>query len=526
MSLEHRFRPFGAPHHALLHPLWIAALVVLVLNDHVLKGAELLPAIVTGKLSDVAGLLVAPLLLAAITGVRSRAGWRAAHLAVGAVFTAIQLSPAAADGWAALMAAIGFPWVITSDPTDLAALPMLLVSERVFPSAMVGSVRVLARRSAELGLGVVGLVSSAATSRPHEPSPTWLPPIYADVFVHNDTEEDIVLRIRRLASETEVACDIVAEDPARLLPAAAFGPIESWTLPPDANLAVLEPGTDHRPCHAVEIDGDALFSFVVFWRDGLPAPDSVPGIGLDEDGPPGWLAISADEAGTLSVEGGMPIIFRRKGGLLEPGGACAAQDDGARVAWDAQTLPRGIHALVGLERGIDGCVELALANGPAEPIADRTFVCMPNLELPFAIGDDVDIQLVAEPAREYLHIRAMQDGEPATPPRELIISRGKAVPDLRGVSAALIESFDCELSVDTCGTVARSAELVLGATEGETTKLAVNDDPVTVTPSDGIEVSVALAHAQNRYVVVDGCAEGAPGLGYDVEVVATVRAGE
>ena len=52
---------------ALAHPGSVLALVVLVLNDHVLKQAW--PGWVTGKLSDVAGLVVAPLLLAALLAI-------------------------------------------------------------------------------------------------------------------------------------------------------------------------------------------------------------------------------------------------------------------------------------------------------------------------------------------------------------------------------------------------------------------------------------------------------------------------
>ena len=55
---------------ALAHPGSVLALVVLVLNDHVLKQAW--PGPVTGKLSDVAGLVVAPLLLAGPRSARRR----------------------------------------------------------------------------------------------------------------------------------------------------------------------------------------------------------------------------------------------------------------------------------------------------------------------------------------------------------------------------------------------------------------------------------------------------------------------
>lgn len=51
------------PGDGLLHPVVLAALVALVLNDQVLKAAW--PGLVTGKLSDVAGLVLAPLVLQA-----------------------------------------------------------------------------------------------------------------------------------------------------------------------------------------------------------------------------------------------------------------------------------------------------------------------------------------------------------------------------------------------------------------------------------------------------------------------------
>jgi hypothetical protein len=57
---------FLDPRAGLAHPAWWLALALLALNDHVLKGAGLLPAWLTGKLSDVAGLVVAPVLLAAL----------------------------------------------------------------------------------------------------------------------------------------------------------------------------------------------------------------------------------------------------------------------------------------------------------------------------------------------------------------------------------------------------------------------------------------------------------------------------
>ena len=68
----------GTSLRALASPVAVVSLVLLVLNDHLLKQAW--PGAVTGKLSDVAGLVVAPLLLTvglAAVGVRGRARGRA-----------------------------------------------------------------------------------------------------------------------------------------------------------------------------------------------------------------------------------------------------------------------------------------------------------------------------------------------------------------------------------------------------------------------------------------------------------------
>jgi hypothetical protein len=123
----------------LLQPLPLAAVALLAANDWLLKGGAL-PGWLTGKLSDLAGLLFAPLLATALWDLAmlalARLGapvdfslrrWKlaVAIAAVGAVFAAAKLSPAGA-------AAIGAAWSrlwpgarLVADPTDLLALPAL-----------------------------------------------------------------------------------------------------------------------------------------------------------------------------------------------------------------------------------------------------------------------------------------------------------------------------------------------------------------------------------------------------------------
>jgi hypothetical protein len=50
----------------LKHPLTVTCILVLLLNDHLLKGT--IPSILTGKLSDFAGLFFFPFLFAALLG--------------------------------------------------------------------------------------------------------------------------------------------------------------------------------------------------------------------------------------------------------------------------------------------------------------------------------------------------------------------------------------------------------------------------------------------------------------------------
>jgi hypothetical protein len=99
-----------------VHPLPIAAAVVLVVNDHLLKAAAWPSAAVAGKLSDLAGLFLLPILLTALTGRRLATAW---VITTGVGFTLLKLSP----GFNAAVEAAWGQNVL--DPTDLACLPVL-----------------------------------------------------------------------------------------------------------------------------------------------------------------------------------------------------------------------------------------------------------------------------------------------------------------------------------------------------------------------------------------------------------------
>lgn len=135
-------RPFR---ESMTHPAIVAAVLLLVLNDHVFK--QLWPGWISGKLSDFAGLAFFPLLLAGLIeivapGMRGRRSLLAAAIAATAmVFTAVQLVPPAADAYRVSLGWLQWPFRLladpsaevalvrlTPDPSDLVALPAVLVS--------------------------------------------------------------------------------------------------------------------------------------------------------------------------------------------------------------------------------------------------------------------------------------------------------------------------------------------------------------------------------------------------------------
>ena len=142
----------------LLHRAALVAVTILLANDHLLKGVG--PGWLTGKLSDVAGLVFFPLLLQAFAELatagllrrwpRTRARWLlpVCCALTALLFALIKLWPPAASFYCHVAGALQwpfrslFPWLtggdlgpvkpvaLVMDPTDLLALPAVLVAWR------------------------------------------------------------------------------------------------------------------------------------------------------------------------------------------------------------------------------------------------------------------------------------------------------------------------------------------------------------------------------------------------------------
>ncbi|MFP2927862.1 hypothetical protein ACLESO_22230 [Pyxidicoccus sp. 3LG] len=148
----HAARPF--PGSALLHPLVLGSVALLLLNDHVFKARW--PSWWTGKLSDLAGLVMFPLLLQALWEVATTRGGRELRpsrqvlvtcvVLTGLCFTAVKTSALAGEAWQWSLGLLQWPfrglWALAHgyrlprvlpvehvvDVTDLLTLPSLLVA--------------------------------------------------------------------------------------------------------------------------------------------------------------------------------------------------------------------------------------------------------------------------------------------------------------------------------------------------------------------------------------------------------------
>lgn len=363
------------PTAALRHPLFWGALATLLLNDHVLKSAGLPPGWLTGKLSDFSGLIVAPLVLAALLG-----GRRAlAFGAVGAWFAGVNLVPELARASEQAMGLFGVEWRLWADPTDLIALAVMPLAWHMSARdvAKVSRGRGLGgRRALELSALLAGGFACIATSRNPDPVAPGPPVPPDDVLnIQNASAEPLEVRVRWIDGTMD--CDAVEERLAETLPRDAFGAGVTYQMDPGSYATLDQTGNEGPECQAALVQSSAFDERIVFWR-----PSRI------DRGTTSLVFRGADLEVPFEVATATPLE-------TVPSGFCLARESSEVYGWSAIGDD---HLLVGVvervEETIDGCVELGLVD---EIEARTLFLCVPPESFRFEVDEVVRLEEYQSP---------------------------------------------------------------------------------------------------------------------------------
>lgn len=396
---DHRDTPdrIWSPWHGLLHPAWWAALILLAANDHLLKGAGVLPGWLTGKLSDFTGLFVAPVLLAVIVRARSRRGVVFSYAVVGLIFALVNMSDTAALTWSGLMGAVGLRWRTVVDPSDLVALTMLPASLATLGPMMQRALRVrseLARVAAGLGVLASGYFC-AATSEPNTYQTNTLK-------VENRTGTTVRVELLPLTGTLKLDCQAIKKAPGGEFRVKMFLPGSTERLEPGGSTEVDWNQTRHgagvQACDARLVRVDDRVMGVAFvteavratYADNADRGSRSIAAPTGEGATPVTLTLVASVRGEILVHSDMPGVFHP----LTPtpplqDAACAMPERAAPLSW---TWPSESTEFVAeqVERVRSGdCWDVALRTESNQDRAIRA--CLPHIEWPFANGARLEL---------------------------------------------------------------------------------------------------------------------------------------
>lgn len=256
--------PFN-PKNALLHPLWWFALCLLVVNDFVLKSSSF-AGLLTGKLSDFAGLLIFPLFVATILGVSGRRAWLAVHLVSGALFSSLKLIPAFSEFITQTAALVGLPFYAVCDPWDLVALIVLPGSYYIYPrlKPMVAP----KRRALLTSIGVLfagfATVATGATPVPRTLSAHSANLMLSDLTFINMTGGSINVQVEDL-SNAPADCSTLSTTELRK---DMFLSLGTWELPNGEGVSALPISSTASSdrCKVALLTVDEAETILLYWN--------------------------------------------------------------------------------------------------------------------------------------------------------------------------------------------------------------------------------------------------------------------
>ncbi len=424
---------------AFAHPLWWSALALLLLNDHVLKTAHVLPGALTGKLSDFAGMLVAPPLLALLLGAERKAVRFVAPAAVGMLLCAIKLVPAAAHAVEQVLSAIGIRsriWLDASDLWALCALPIGGLLCAPPQRASRSRARQLLQRGGVALAALACLGTSAGGSDKKERSDAPM--------LHNGTDRRLAL----LLTSTEGAggCRIYRDDRVSTLTEDAFHAAREVTLDPDEEVALAD-DEDTTECGAASIAFDDGERKLVYWRDLDEIESFVP---ADDDERLARRITVTQKNDKWSFATG-DDLHAFELGETPPEPTCKFADDADSLAFTPLTAPQGFLELAEVRTDDDGCLEVDwfMGQGDAEPDTQR--LCVPSWAFPFGEGDSLAVaQASAADGARTLRITRYVSGKPET---QLVLWNDAA--EFEDSRIKKLAASDCVGRLTVCGAYVR-----------------------------------------------------------------------
>lgn len=272
-------KPFN-PTDSLRHPFWWIMTALLVINDAFLKSWTAFPGIISGKLSDFTGLLVFPLLLAAIFHVKRQSRWLACHIVTAAVFCAVKLIPDAGTLYVHALRAIGIQAQLWHDPTDIIALLSLPLSFFLYPRLTPRfHPQKHAQRFKILAIATAGLacVASSGARAPRQLTTYDGNLMVSDLTLINATPDSISVSVETLNPHVKADCR-APFDPQQFKK-DQFETKGTWTQNPGEAAAVLPYAirkTSDPACKIIKLSIDNIESVLVRWDTSKIKNQDVP----------------------------------------------------------------------------------------------------------------------------------------------------------------------------------------------------------------------------------------------------------
>ncbi len=426
--------------------MWWAALALLLINDHALKGAALLPGVITGKLSDFAGMIVAPPLAALAFGARRRHArlLAAAFVAVG--FALIKLSPDAARALERALTLLGVASHIRLDATDLLAFVALPIGHALsMPASGAVAAGARPRWLQRAGVVLAALACIATTGSDDKKKSGGS----SDVpQIENASGEPLTVIVA--STEGAGGCGLYRDDRVSLLTADAFVMARELLLEDGARTTLTATQVSAR-CGAARVhlpDGDGV---VVFWRDLEEIENFAP---ADDARWVDRRVIVSGGPGHFELEVGADLSTAELGGEL-PESDCPEPEVVHSLEFTPLAEAQGFFEIGELREADDGCLEVDWFALEGDTSPDMQRLCVPAWAFPFEAGEALSVVQEIEPLGARVLRVTRHDGDEID--TQLVLWNDAA--SFEDSRVRRLDAIDCVGSLSSCGAYVRPLEL-------------------------------------------------------------------